>query len=78
MVSFLPWKCHIHWMAIIKLFESVTRPRAGNLPADTSDQVESRHSARPATTADAKDDTWIDELQWLAGFPTGWGERRSW
>jgi hypothetical protein len=31
------------------------------------------HGARAETPAD----TWIDELQWLAGFPGNWGERRG-
>jgi hypothetical protein len=37
--------------------------------------------ARPQPCRDAKTeaptDTWIDELQWLAGFPGNWGERRG-
>jgi hypothetical protein len=32
--------------------------------------------AEPATPPEVAD-PWIDELQWAAGFPTSWGERRA-
>ena len=34
-------------------------------------------ATRRAMPSEPTADTWIDELQWLAGFPTSWGERRG-
>jgi hypothetical protein len=79
----MPRKCHIIVMtkgtsdsanSIIELGRSVDRvvalhpsSRGIRLPAPI------RGAAIPAARADK----WIDELEWLAGFPSQWGERRG-
>jgi hypothetical protein len=34
-------------------------------------------SSRPSTVEEATEETWVDELQWMSGFPTGWGDRHG-
>jgi hypothetical protein len=33
--------------------------------------------SRPTTAGETTADTWVDELQWMSGFPSGWGDRHG-
>jgi hypothetical protein len=59
------------------------RVRNGAISPDIGDTAvivreHGRHGATPMLPAEqGPADTWIDELQWLTGFPGNWGERRG-
>jgi hypothetical protein len=40
-------------------------------------QIKAMEQAAFGSRGVTEPDSWIDELQWLAGFPASWGERRS-
>lgn len=39
--------------------------------------AESASASRADATVGTRADNWTDELQWLTGFPSQWGERRG-
>jgi hypothetical protein len=76
----LPKKCHIVVMAHIKHIGRIiwwrgTDPTVSTSSAPVSEADPS--TSLPSAAGDAAADKWVDELQWLSGFPTGWGERRG-
>jgi hypothetical protein len=79
-----PNKCHI--VAMKNDIDSATGKGRRNGSVTSAAASCSRDSrvitlelGRRGAKAVEMTDSWIDELQWLAGFPGSWGEpRRSW
>ena len=75
-----PQKCHIVAMASIKQLghifwpsDGISRAARTSAPRGEADAA----SVRPTTAGGTTADTWVDELQWMSGFPTGWGDRHG-
>jgi hypothetical protein len=80
----LPRKCHCLFMANqTNIIAWLGRVRNGVISPDIGDTgvIARDQPRRGAMTEIPVDkgpaDTWVDELQWLSGFPGNWGERRG-
>jgi hypothetical protein len=78
----MPQKCHF---AVMKKDQSdrVADPRPRGkvtlvlVPGAGDKEVIDRDLLRRDAKAGAPADPWIDELEWIMGFPGTWGERRG-
>ena len=80
----LPWKDHIRLMGRTKRFTdtpdkawvgSVIDLAGARRVGRVRPVAASTRQAATGLAVDAVEDNWVDEYQWLSGFPSRWGDR---